>query len=388
ELSTHLIAQGLTKLGHEVTVVTDGDHIEHRIIDGVSIRVVPMSLRQKPLFERAHSIASYRIFKRHIKDFRSFDIVHAHDFRSALMISHMESPKTIVTARDYAQICGCTNNIQYNGNIDPGCHGLHELWQCHRVYEASLARKPFRIWQYMYNKGYRKKAFVSFKHQIFISNAEKEVIEKYQTISHQHTAVVYNPIAQDYLSTPLASSVRGNILYTGRVEMYKGVRILLEAWKETAKTHSKAHLTIVGNGAQREEYERLTNIWGLGYRTTFLSHMPYQQLRLLIDNASIIVAPHLWVEPFGRNILEGMARGKIVIASNVGGAIELLENNKTGLLFERGSVPELEDALVRGLTMGHYEAKEMGLAAREIVRTKFTQEIIAKQHEEFYTRVL
>ena len=384
EISTHIIAQGLISLGHDVLVVTDGEHKERKVVDSVPVQVVPLFLRQKPLFERAQSTASYRMFKRAIKDWRTYDVIHAHDFRSALMLSHLESPKAVVTARDYAQISGCTNNIQYNGNIEQGCQGLHELWQCHRVHEASFIRKPFRIWQYMYNRGYRKNAFASFKHQIFISHEEQAVIALHQDISKQHTGVIHNPIGQEYLASPAEAGVAGNILYIGRVEMYKGVRLLLEAWRRVAKEYPKAHLTIAGNGAQQKEYEHLASLWGIGYRTTFLPHVPYHRLRSLIDRASILVAPHLWVEPFGRTMLEGMARGKIVIASNVGGAVELIDDQKTGILFERGNVRELEDALVQALTMGQLTATQMGKDARHVVVENFTQEKIAKQHEEFY----
>jgi glycosyltransferase involved in cell wall biosynthesis len=384
EISTHLIAQGLINLGHEVLVVTDGEHVENKIVESVPVKIIPIFLRQKPLFERAHSIASYRAFKRHIKNIKQYDIIHAHDFRSALMISHLESRRVVVTARDYAQISGCTNNIQYNGNIEQGCQGLHELWQCHRVHEASFARKPFRVWQYMYNKKFRKQAFTSFNHQLFISHAQQELIEKYQDLSSQHVEVIYNPISSEYITSPLEPGIPGNILYLGRVEMYKGVKVLLKAWEKVAKEYPKAHLTIAGNGAQREEYERLASLWGIGYRTTFLPHVPYHRLRGLIDRASIFIAPHLWIEPFGRTVIESMARGKIVIASNIGGPAELIEDNKTGLLFDRGSVDDLEDKIIQALTMGHFEAKEMGLKARDFVRDTLTQQQIAKQHEEFY----
>lgn len=388
ELSTHLIAQGLQALGHEILVVADADVASTSVVDGITVQRLPLGLRQKPLFERAHSIAACRMFKRSIRNIKEYDIIHAHDFRSALMISHLEAKKSIVTARDYAQICGCTNNIQWNGNIQQGCQGLHELWQCHRVHEASFARKPFRIWQYMYNKNYRKKAFASFQHQLFISHAQRDVVAKYQDIADQHTGVIYNPISADYITAPLERGIEGNILYMGRVEMYKGVRLLLDAWKAIAKQYPKAHLTIAGNGAQQQEYERLASVWGLSYRTTFISHIPYHRLMPTIDQSSIVIAPHLWVEPFGRTVIESMARGKIVISSNIGGPSEIIQNDATGILFERGSVQDLEDSLSKALTMGFFEAKQMGNAAREYVRNTFSQQQIAKQHEQFYREVI
>ncbi len=384
EISTHIIAQGLTSLGHTVHVITNGESEATREVDGIHVRALPLGLTAKPLFEKRHSMWAAAIFQKHVQDLSSYDIVHAHDFRSALMLSHIDIKNTVVTARDYAQIAGCTNNIQANGNINPGCEGMHEAFHCHRVAEASLARKPFRMWQYMYNKSYRKHAFASFSKQIFISHAQKGVIERTQDTSHQKTTVIYNPISSEYLTQPLERGVAGNILYAGRVEMYKGVLDLLRAWKVISKDSRQAHLYIAGDGAQREEYERLAASWGLQYKVTFVPYVPYHRLQAMINEAEIVVTPHRWVEPFGRVVIEGMARGKVVVSSNVGGPSELIEHGKTGLLFERGSIEDLTEKLQTALGMGIAPKKEMGLAARDFVRNNLTPELIAKQHEEFY----
>lgn len=387
ELSTHIIAQGLKKLGHRVHVVTSGLKENETELDGVSVLTLPLTLRSKPLFEHAHSKQAARIFLKYVKNLSSYDIVHAHDFRSALMLSELRMNNAVVTARDYAQISGCTNNIQGDGNIDPGCQGGNELFKCHRVAEASLARKPFRMWQYRYNLPFRKAAFHSFKHQIFISSAQKDLIAKYQDISQQHTAVIYNPISQEYLAEPLLKGEVGNVLYAGRVEMYKGVLVLLKAWRNVVKTNQRAHLTIAGDGAQREEYERLTSTWGLQYRITFTPHVPYHRLKGMINEAEILVAPHLWVEPFGRTVIEGMSRGKIVISSNIGGPAEIIQHGKTGFLFERGSVQGLQRELDHALEMNHFDKKEIGIAARDYVRDNLNMEKIAKEHQEFYVAI-
>lgn len=399
EISTHLIARGLIALGHTVQVITSGDRDYAYEQDGVPVRVLPLGLRNKPLFEKRASRRAANILRAYISDLAEYDIVHAHDFRSALMLSELDLPRAVVTSRDYAQICGCTNNIQYIGNIDPGCQGAGELWKCHRVHEASWARKPFRIWQYMYNRPYRKSAFQSLKYQIFISRAQQEYIAKYHDISDRHTSVIYNPIAPEYLVSPLEKGTEGNVLYIGRVEMYKGVRLLLSAWRRIVQDGKNGHLTIVGNGAQYGEYERLAATWGLQYRVTFLSHVPYHRLQKLIDESEILVAPHLWVEPFGRNVVEGMARGKIVIASNIGGPAELINRSKSplrqeasrggaGLLFDRGSVDSLVHMLNQVFEMGMFDKKEMGTAARDFVRDNLSMEKIAKSHQNFYEEII
>lgn len=388
ELSTHIIAQGLTKLGHTVRVVTSGAREAEYEINGISVLVLPLGLRSKPLFERRQSIRSAKILKRGVRDLHEYDIVHAHDFRSALMLSELHLKNAIVTVRDYAQISGCTNNILADGTISPGCQGTGELWHCHRVAEVPFPRKAFRIWQYMYNRPYRRNAFRSYQHQLFISHAQKDLIARFQKISNQHTAVIYNPISEEYLAEPLVKGNSGNVLYIGRVEMYKGVLLLLKAWRIFAQKNQEAHLTIAGDGAQQKEYENLAATWGLQYRITFIPHMPHNRLKALINESEILVAPHLWVEPFGRNVIEGMARGKVVIASNSGGPAEIIQYNKTGLLFERGSVHDLTHALEHAYAMNYFDKKEMGIAARDYVRDNLNMEKIAQQHEVFYKEIL
>lgn len=388
ELSTHIIAQGLLQLGHTVRVITSGTAEGEYEIHGVPVTSLPLGLKKKPLFERQHSMRAASLLQKHVPDLHEYDIIHAHDFRTALMLSHIPGNNRLVTARDYAQISGCTNNILANGNTDPGCQGMGELTSCHRIVEAPFPRNMFRMWQYMYNRPYRRNAFRIIPTQVFISHAQQHLIEKYQDISHQRTVVMYNPISQEYLAEPLVKGNAGNVLYVGRVEMYKGVLVLLKAWKVLSQKNQSAHLTIAGNGAQQQEYERLAATWGLQYRVTFIPHMPYHRLQSLINESEILVAPHLWIEPFGRTVIEGMARGKVVVAANAGGPAELITHHKTGLLFERGSVSDLAHTLEYALSMNYFDKKEIGIAARDYVRDTLNMEKIAKEHEQLYREII
>ena len=388
ELSTHIIAQGLIELGHTVHIVTSGHAEVEYHENGVPVSQLKLGLKDKPLFERAQSIRAAKVLHQHIPDVHDYDIVHAHDFRSALMLSELHMKNAVVTARDYAQISGCTNNILRDGTVDPGCQGTGELWNCHRVAEATVPRKFFRIWQYLYNRPYRRNAFRAIPNQIFISHAQQALIQKYQDTSGQSTRVIYNPISQEYLNEPLKKGTAGNVLYVGRVEMYKGVRLLLQAWKILAQKNLEAQLTIAGAGAQQKAYENLAATWGLQYRVNFIPHMPYHRLQNLINESEILVAPHLWVEPFGRTVIEGMARGKVVVAANIGGPSEVIEHSKTGLLFERGSAQDLAHTLEHALKMNYFDKKEIGIAARNYVRDNLNMEKIANEHETFYREIL
>src|SRR5436190_18912766 len=169
ELSTHYIALGLAGRGHRIKVITTGPSEVESHINGVNVIRAPIELLSKPLFERHHSRHVAKHLKKLIGDPTRYDIIHAHDFRSALALSELGLPHTVVTARDYAQISGCTNNILADGSISPGC--AEHPWGCHRVAEVRFPRTLGRYAQYVINQDYRKKVFAGFKRQIFISHA-------------------------------------------------------------------------------------------------------------------------------------------------------------------------------------------------------------------------
>lgn len=384
ELSTHYIAQALVKRGHMVRVITGGDTQEEQIVDGVSVLRLPLPFTAKPLFEKRWSKRMARKLKNAVPDMQQYDIIHAHDFRMAQILSELKLPPSIVTARDYAQICGTTNHLLADGEVGDCCSLKNVFSNNPRVNEASVLRKPFRIWQYAYNRRYRLKSFRCFQHQIFISKAQRDLIGTLQDLSSAQTHIIYNPVLENYLKPTSVKAVPLNVLYVGRVEFYKGVGLLLRAWKTISKEFPQAHLKIVGDGAQRREYQQFVERERLQYSVSFTGHVPFNQLIGTYDQASVVVAPHLWVEPFGRAVVEAMARGKVVVAANAGGPSEVIKNNVTGFLFERGSAKDLITKLRASLIMNDVARRDMQEEAREWVSANLNPTRIAAQYESVY----
>lgn len=385
EVSTHYIARGLRSRGHDVHVITGGKRSSEAMVDGVPVRRLPLPFTAKPLLEQWHS-RRLAVGLAEAIDPATFDIIHAHDFRTALALAELGWKNGMATARDYAQVCGTTNNILWDGSRCT-C-SWSDIWRNHRVVEASWARKPFRIWQYLYNISYRKAAFRALPAQIFISRAQKEEIAAQQDLAGQLTQVIYNPVPESYLNGAPVDPVKGTVLYVGTVEMYKGVGLLIQAWQRVAKDLPNAHLRIVGEGAQRAEYERLVQKLGLQYRVTFSGRVAHDQLRRRYDEAHVVVAPHMWIEPFGRTVAEAMARGRVVVTADAGGPAEMIQDEVNGLLFARGSRKALELRLKEALRLPTLKRLEMQRAARQWVSEHLTVDRIAREHEEFYQRVL
>ncbi|MDZ4225563.1 MAG: glycosyltransferase, partial [Candidatus Andersenbacteria bacterium] len=178
------------------------------------------------------------------------------------------------------------------------------------------------------------------------------------------------------------------ILFVGTIESYKGVGLLLEAFKQISRQYNDINLKIVGEGAGKEGYQNWVEKNGLQYRVTFVGRVPWDHMGRIYDEAAIVVAPHIWVEPFGRTVAEAMARGKIVISANIGGPAEIIQPFKTGVLFERGSVEDLILSIGEVLEMNEFDKREISRAAREWVANNLNIEKIAREYEEVYKNYL
>ena len=165
---------------------------------------------------------------------------------------------------------------------------------------------------------------------------------------------------------------RGNFaLFVGRLSAEKGVRTMLSAWQLL----KGVPLKIVGSGPlmaevkEQVERERLA-IEVLGRRSR-------ENAFSLIRQASFLIFPSEWYEGFPVTIAEAFACGLPVIASRLGAMAEIVEDGRTGLLFEPGN-PEDLAAKVAWAWTHPKEMDEMGQEARREYEAKYT----AKQNYE------
>ena len=102
-------------------------------------------------------------------------------------------------------------------------------------------------------------------------------------------------------------------------------------------------------------------------------------------NARFMVVPSVWYEPFGLIVLEAYASGKPVIASQIGGLAELIEDGQTGLHASVGDAPGLAERMA-ALWDNPVIAAEMGANARRLVETEYTPELHYKRLMEAYEK--
>ena len=123
-------------------------------------------------------------------------------------------------------------------------------------------------------------------------------------------------------------------LYFGRFSEEKGIRTLIKA----CKCLSDIKFIFAGTGPMENELKNIPNINNVGFKTGF-------ELKQLIKDASFSVYPSEWYENCPFSVMESQVYGTPVIGANIGGIPELIENDKTGILFESGNVNELTNAI-------------------------------------------
>lgn len=133
------------------------------------------------------------------------------------------------------------------------------------------------------------------------------------------------------------------VLFVGRLAEKKGVTYLIDAMQEV-----DALLVIVGDGPMRKELEKQAEEFGNKIR--FFGAKTHEELKTLYASADIFVAPSITAndgdsEGFGLVMLEAMASGLAVVASNSGGISQLIEDGVNGLLCEEKNSHELAEKI-------------------------------------------
>jgi len=156
----------------------------------------------------------------------------------------------------------------------------------------------------------------------------------------KHTTVIYHGLPSEHASelSPVPSHVL-TFAYVGRLVSTKGVQTLLIATKLLRTEGFSLKIKIIGDGPERKRLEKAAADLGLNDVTEFMGHVSADRFEEEISNAATIVMPSLAGEVFGMVAAENMARGKLVICSDIGAIGEVVGD--AGLSFPPGDASAL-----------------------------------------------
>ena len=125
----------------------------------------------------------------------------------------------------------------------------------------------------------------------------------------------------------------------------KGIQYLIEAAGQLIAQGVDVSFIHVGDGPAEEEYKARVRQLGIEKRFTFAGLLNLPQIADILRQSDVFVLPCTWGEAFSLVILEAMAAGKPVIATNVGGNREAVEDGRNGLIIPPRDVEALAGAI-------------------------------------------
>ena len=258
------------------------------VLSSENIPIIPIKKLKNPSF----LISSF--FK--AKFMKNYDIVHAQHPIAALAMKHVSGKKILTIHGIYSEQIKMLHG-KLNSNFS-------------NIYEKN-----------------------AFKWADAVTAGSQEAFEYYNKLGSK---VSFIPNAINIKSLPTGSDSRyeKQIIFAGRLSKEKGILTVLEMAKNIPQD---IHLLIIGDGPEKETVEKSIknnkNVHYLGYQSK-------EKTIPLIRGSKLLIQPSL-AEGISATLLEAMACKTPVITTNLGGNVELFENNKTGILIEPKNFEEL-----------------------------------------------
>ncbi len=362
----------LRKYGHQVKLYSrHNDEIKS------------FSLPRKALLflEPTWSSRSYQEIKRVIQEFRP-DIVHFQNFfpliSPAAYYACAESRVPVVqTLRNYRLLCP-SGLFFRDGKVCEECMG-HSLWRslfygCYRNSRIQTAPVVLMLLTHRMLRTWLRKvdayiALTEFSKQRFVEGGLPE----------DKIFVRPNFLSED----PGPGELKREFgVFVGRLSPEKGLKVLLEAWRGLPDVPLK----IVGDGPLRPWIEEYIRQNGLD-KVELVGFVSSDVVLEYLKRALFLVVPSVWYETFGRTIIEAYATGTPVVASRLGAMVDLVEEGRTGLLFNPGNSEDLK-AKIWYIIEHPDEARCWGQKARHVFEEKYSSHSAYVSLIEIYRKAL
>lgn len=294
---------------------------------------------------------SYLKLNELLKEFKP-DIIHLHNIFSQVspsILLHLKNTPTIMTIHSCELICPNILMLfpSKSRNICKTGFGKN-------------CRKCIGI-KYYYHKfkfAIHKRLLRNVDTFIPVSKFIKDIVKKggYKTIQTIYAGIKlleYSRMGKE-----------NNLLYVGRLSREKGVEYLLKAMPLIIKKIPMVHLDIVGDGDEKYKLEILSKELKLEKNVTFIGSVSYNKVEEYYKKANIIIVSSILPDAFALIGPEAMSAGRPVIASNVGGIPEWLDDGKTGFLVDPGNSEQIAGKVIK-LFSDRKLLEQMGKNARK-----------------------
>jgi glycogen synthase len=314
-------------------------------------------------------------FRQFIGLVRRADVVHiAGPALLPMMMGLIFQKPVVVEHHGYQSIC--PNGLLFLGTdrtVCPGHFMASRYWDCVRCNSEEMGRlKSLRALLLEFPRRWLCK-LVSSNVAITSHVAHRIMLPRTQTIFYG----IRDP-------GPVPLDRNGNVVqigYVGRLVVEKGSPILLEAARRLKDDGFSFHLTFVGGGPLRERLESESRALGLTNDVTFTGDLAGADLERAVRPLHIVVMPSMCEETAGLAAIEQMMRGRVVIASDIGGLSEVV--GEAGFKFTPGDSEAL-CACFRKVLKDPSLVASLGSLARDRAVKLFSRDDMIRAHVSLY----
>ncbi len=259
--------------------------------------------------------------------------------------------------------------------------------------EREWGKRPFRrllltniVYPFMFNLeiGVAEQVVNNLNQRLVAQWMNKRAVKSFNALNLER--FLQNHFDKNAKKMSLGISPTTKIVGTvGRLTPQKGYRYFLDAAAQLIKDFPEILFLIIGDGELRNDLESQANQLGLTKHVLFMGAR--KDIEELIPVMDVFVNSSRW-EGLPTVIMESMAARVPVVATNVGGNSELIENNVTGWLVPPNDVAQLANTISKVLTEEDQTLSSICQRAYKHVQQRFSIQSVARQHEAFYYQVL
>ncbi|MHC1743883.1 MAG: glycosyltransferase family 4 protein [Syntrophobacteraceae bacterium] len=348
-------AQLLVSHGHEVSIYERTNAELERLSRGEQFQL---------LWNMPWSGKSYRDVADALDRFKP-DIMHVHNYWLMLGPSIFAAAKergltTVLTLHNYRLLCP-GGQLLSGGRVCEDCSDgrvLRALWR--RCYPGKSLLKSFLSLRLYQHTRFRQYLAPWVDAYIALSAFARR---KFQNGGLPPDKIHVKP---NFIEDPMPpgdppTSGGHGAVFVGRLSEEKGLSSLLEAWKSVP-----APLTIVGDGPEMTRIARQAPS-----HVSFTGKQSSEAVFDLIRKASFLVLPSLCYEGFPMTVIEAMAMGRAVLASDLGPRREVVQDEVTGLLFRAGDIEDLRRQALRLIENPDFRSR-LGMQGRKVYLERYT----------------
>ena len=251
----------------------------------------------------------------------------------------------------------------------------------HAAHESSIAYSLF--------KPLLKRTFRKIDGLIAVSEVARQSMMKYFPGDY---AIIPNGIDTNRFRPDLEpipsmkDKKRKNILFVGRFDPRKGLKFILQAMPSIVERVPDAHLTVIGGGPLEKWYKKQVAP-EVASNISFVGFVSPEELPRYYVSSDIYVSPATGGESFGIVLLEAMASGVPVLASDIPGYRTVMEDGVEGMFVPPEDPEAIADKVVELLNAPELRAR-MGKSGRKKAVNLYSWPRVTEQVESFYYKVL